>query len=932
MVSGRAQRYLLVAVLVLAGSISAYAFEAELRTPVLTVSGNEWQQTVPTFEEVLGAAPQTSERHRDRIELAACLAVVEAVKVAARRDTTGAQADAQILGAEFEHFLDRAEGLRARAAAYPEQTDPAHVQAFWDEMKANPKGRELRQAMVERLHGDEELAQRCIALPALVDQLEFEDWQSDQKNPPLTASTESVRGSGACAVSEPAATVPFRYAAAKVWTGAEVIYWGGSASLDSQPFYNTGFIYDYATDTWSILTGTGDIPSPRRRMYAVASANQFIVYSGSASMGSLAPTKNTGGVLDLTTREWSATSTTNAPIHNTASVVWTGSEMIIWGGFVDNVRTNTGARYNPTTNEWSAMSTTNAPTPRLEHSAVWTGSEMIVYGGSTAFQELALSGARYNPSNNTWTGIQPTNNDLPEATARERHTAVWTGTDMLVFGGSDADFNDVAEGLRYNLASNSWSAMAAANQPSARTRHGAEWTGTEMIIWGGITSTVIRGGAAYNPTADSWRTMPQSAANSTRADFLTAFTNSNEMLVFGNRFQTTLSAGELYDTATNEWGFMSTQISQESPGALAYWDFNEFSIGQSIPDGTRVADTCDIRDARAVGQPEVTEGVRSDLRALEFESASNDRVVFEPGYTFGDGGPNAGTEFDFAFDENFTIETIIQIPEGSTQTGSLVAKDAGAGEASWWLRVNNGVLEALIDDGEGNPTSITGNTPVNSGHWHHVALVRDAIARSVRLYVDYKLDATVSDTTVEDINTPSGTDIVVGAFSSGDSQLQGDVELARIARGRLLTSEFALADEVVGVAVSITTSDYLLPGGNYAYEVVVSNAGPASATGMTVDVPLPAAFESAEWTCTSGSGASCIASGTGDIADTVDIPANQSVTYSIDAVVASEHDGIETINADTTLSGSLIDFNEQNNSATLIAVPDEVFRDRFEQP
>ena len=56
--------------------------------------------------------------------------------------------------------------------------------------------------------------------------------------------------------------------------------------------------------------------------------------------------------------------------------------MIVWGGTDDNfVDLNTGGRYNPGTDSWTATSTTNAPTGRSGHTAVWTGSEMIVWGG-----------------------------------------------------------------------------------------------------------------------------------------------------------------------------------------------------------------------------------------------------------------------------------------------------------------------------------------------------------------------------------------------------------------------------------------------------------------------------------------------------------------------------------------------------------------------
>ena len=42
---------------------------------------------------------------------------------------------------------------------------------------------------------------------------------------------------------------------------------------------------------------------------------------------------------------------------------------------------NTGGRYNPSTDTWIATSTINAPDGRTGHTAVWTGSEMIVWGG-----------------------------------------------------------------------------------------------------------------------------------------------------------------------------------------------------------------------------------------------------------------------------------------------------------------------------------------------------------------------------------------------------------------------------------------------------------------------------------------------------------------------------------------------------------------------
>src|SRR5206468_1910792 len=82
------------------------------------------------------------------------------------------------------------------------------------------------------------------------------------------------------------------------------------------------------------------------------------------------------------TDNWIATSTTGAPAaRQFHTAVWTGSEMIVWGGVGSGGFFNTGGRYNPGTDSWTATSTTGAPAARDQHTAVWTGSEMIVWGG-----------------------------------------------------------------------------------------------------------------------------------------------------------------------------------------------------------------------------------------------------------------------------------------------------------------------------------------------------------------------------------------------------------------------------------------------------------------------------------------------------------------------------------------------------------------------
>src|SRR5437879_7403774 len=105
--------------------------------------------------------------------------------------------------------------------------------------------------------------------------------------------------------------------------------------------------------------------------------------------------------------------------------------MINWGGTQGCVvYLNTGGRYNPSTDSWTATSLTNAPAARDYHTAVWTGSEMIVWGGFSGSSYLN-TGGRYNPGTDSWTATSITN----APAGRDYHTAGCTGGDMTLWGG-----------------------------------------------------------------------------------------------------------------------------------------------------------------------------------------------------------------------------------------------------------------------------------------------------------------------------------------------------------------------------------------------------------------------------------------------------------------------------------------------------------------
>ena len=236
------------------------------------------------------------------------------------------------------------------------------------------------------------------------------------------------------------------------------------------------------------------------------------------------------------TDSWVATSTTNAPEgRGGPTAVWTGSEMTVWAGAAANF-VNTGGRYNPNTDSWVATSTTNAPIGRLAHSAVWTSTEMVVWGGYywDGDYHYFQSGGRYNPSTDSWVATSTTNS--PEA--RASHTAIWTGSEMIVWGGGADASTYLNTGGKYNPSTDSWTATSTTNAPDARTNHTAVWSGSEMIVWGGTgVSGNLRTGGRYDPGADSWIATTTIEAPSARSYHTAVWTGSDMVVWGGDQFE-----------------------------------------------------------------------------------------------------------------------------------------------------------------------------------------------------------------------------------------------------------------------------------------------------------------------------------------------------------------------------------------------------------
>jgi N-acetylneuraminic acid mutarotase len=312
-----------------------------------------------------------------------------------------------------------------------------------------------------------------------------------------------------------------------VWTGSKMIIWGGFAgSGPLNPWLSTGGLYDPANNFWSSMT-VSNAPEGRTRHSTVWVGNKMIIWGG--ANGSL---QNSGGLYDPISNTWSATALDNAPVaRQNHTAVWTGSEMIVWGGNAgQGLYVNSGARFNPILNTWLPITTSNAPAGRYRHTAIWTGNEMVVWGGQSPGENYS-DGGRYNPVSDTWSTIST--NAAP--TGRNAHTAIWTGNEMIVWGGTRLDGStqtDFRDGSRYDPVTDSWTLLTTNGAPAERLLHTGIWTGSEMIVWGGSNpGPPWNDGGIYNPMTDSWTAI--STTGAPRRQGHTGIWTGAEMLIFG---------------------------------------------------------------------------------------------------------------------------------------------------------------------------------------------------------------------------------------------------------------------------------------------------------------------------------------------------------------------------------------------------------------
>ncbi len=334
-----------------------------------------------------------------------------------------------------------------------------------------------------------------------------------------------------------------------------------------------------ASNSWIQMTTTNP-PSARSGATTVWTGSKYIVWGGDDE-------DTAAYIFDPGQNIWTRSVTINAPSARSGhTAIWTGTKMIIWGGVISTPSLtyyNSGAAYDPSNDTWTTITTTSAPTARSRHVAVYTSGattpEMFVWGGQDGSSSKS-DGAAYNPTTNTWRSLAAVPGGF---NARVDHSAIWTGTRVVVWGGrpdscatSACFYNDGAAWTPAG-ATGSWATISSTSAPTARVYGAVVWTGTKMLVWGGssdITNkTGVDTGAVWtdNGGTGSWSAISTTSDPSARFNFVGAWIPGSKLMVWGGSNGATLQTGAyLYDPDTNAWSTAATIDQPSSREAAAF--------------------------------------------------------------------------------------------------------------------------------------------------------------------------------------------------------------------------------------------------------------------------------------------------------------------------------------------------------------------------
>jgi hypothetical protein len=226
--------------------------------------------------------------------------------------------------------------------------------------------------------------------------------------------------------------------------------------------------YDTTAGTWAALP---ELPSENGAIRNAVSvdAGIFVAYNtlatGQPPSGLFL--KHAAGDSD-----WTMAATAPHPDLRAPVLLWTGSEVLAWGGEAgDQSPVTIGARYDLARDSWTEITTSGAPSapdPGGSWSGRWTGSVAVFWGSS------GQSAGRFDPDRGEWEAVSfPSGGSFGESSVVARGRVVsWTGSALTV----------------YEPATDEWDFPETRCAPSERHAAELSWVEEGLVLWGGTAN------------------------------------------------------------------------------------------------------------------------------------------------------------------------------------------------------------------------------------------------------------------------------------------------------------------------------------------------------------------------------------------------------------------------------------------------------------
>lgn len=317
----------------------------------------------------------------------------------------------------------------------------------------------------------------------------------------------------------PPAPLAGRVPAAAVWDGAQMLVWGGAVG---STLFADGAAYDPIGHVWTKLPRSP--LSARSNSAYVWTGDELFVWGGLDANAGSGHYANDGALYNPSTRTWRMLPPAPLPATVAPQALLVDGQVVV---LPRDVPTGTArsatpaAAYNPASNAWRRI----APLPLAPQgqyftvTAVSTGKGIIAWeawgsrstlNDSTTSYSAGLASYRYDTKANHWS--VDSSGDGPPARVEK---ALWTGRQILVPAtvqcplGYQCAATTGGHGYALNVVTNTWSAIARG--PVDAFNPTSVWTGAALLSFdasAGSGAAGSGGAAAWDPSTDTWTTLP----------------------------------------------------------------------------------------------------------------------------------------------------------------------------------------------------------------------------------------------------------------------------------------------------------------------------------------------------------------------------------------------------------------------------------------